>query len=64
MNKSWVIREKATGGVLFETYSAKLVAALNTAKYEAVPILEYLVGVNQGLRNIKESTETPVASLK
>jgi hypothetical protein len=37
---SWVIREKSTGRVICETFSAKAVAALNTAKYEAVPILD------------------------
>lgn len=43
---SWVIREKATGKVLFETYESTIVGALNTAKYEAVPILEYLQSIN------------------
>ena len=44
---SWVIREKDTHKVVCETFSAKLVAALNTDKYEAVPILEYLVSLNR-----------------
>jgi len=44
---SWVIREKSTGRVLFETFSAKLAAAINTARYEAVPILAYLQGLNK-----------------
>jgi hypothetical protein len=48
---SWVLREKATGKVIMETYDPKKVAALNTEKYEAVPIGEYLAGVN---RKIKE----------
>ena len=43
---SWVIRERATGRVLFETFNARLVAALNTARYEAVPILAYLGSIN------------------
>lgn len=43
---SWIIREKATGRVLFETFDKKKVDALNTAKYEAVPILEYLASLN------------------
>ena len=30
-----------------ETFSAKLVAALNTSKYEAVPIREYLASLNR-----------------
>jgi hypothetical protein len=48
---SWVLREKATGKVVMETYDPKKVAALNTEKYEAVPIGEYLAGAN---RKIKE----------
>lgn len=44
---SWVIREKATGRVLFETFNKKLAAKINTAKYEAVPILEYLQSLNK-----------------
>lgn len=44
---SWIIRNKASKEVLFETFNRKLVAALNTAKYEAVPILEYLAGLNR-----------------
>lgn len=47
---SWVIREKATGKVLFETFDRKKVDALNTAKYEAVPILDYLVGLNAAIK--------------
>lgn len=46
-NASWVIREKATGKVLFETFDKKKVDALNTAKYEPVPILEHLAGLNK-----------------
>lgn len=44
---SWVIREKATGKVLFETFDRKKVEALNIDKYEAVPILEYLASLNR-----------------
>jgi hypothetical protein len=39
---SWVIRIKATREVIAETFNPALVERLNTAKYEAVPILEYL----------------------
>lgn len=39
---SWVIRNKRTKEVLLETFDTKLVQALNTAIYEAVPILDYL----------------------
>ena len=44
---SWVIRNRTTGAVMFETFNRKIVAALNTAKYEAVPILEYLASLNR-----------------
>jgi hypothetical protein len=43
---SFVIRNKDTGEVLFETFDRQLVAALNTAKYEAVPIGAYLGSIN------------------
>ena len=35
---SWVVRERATGRVIFETFNPRLVARLKP-KYEAVPIL-------------------------
>lgn len=44
---SWVIREKATGDVVMETFDKAKVAALNTAKYEAVPVQEYLASLNR-----------------
>lgn len=44
---SWVIKEKATGSVIAETFDAKKVAALNTTKYEAVPINEHLASLNR-----------------
>lgn len=43
---SWIIREKATRRVVCEMFSPRLVAALNTDKYEAVPILTYLGEIN------------------
>ena len=46
---SWVIRSKSDGRVIFETFNGALVAALNTEKYEAVPILEYLYGLNKNI---------------
>lgn len=48
---SWVIREIANGRVLFETFNPKLVAALNTTRYEAVPILAYLQSLNRNRGN-------------
>ena len=44
---SWVIRERATGRALFETFNPKVALAINTAKFEAVPILEYLQSLNR-----------------
>jgi hypothetical protein len=44
---SWVVREKTTGTVLFETFDRKKVDALNTARYEAVPIGQYLASLNR-----------------
>jgi hypothetical protein len=44
---SWVIREKATGQVILETFDKKKVDALNTQRYEAVPIREHLAGLSQ-----------------
>lgn len=44
---SWVVKEKGTGAILFETFNARVVAALNTARYEAVPILDHLASLNR-----------------
>jgi hypothetical protein len=43
---SWVIRNKVTGVVVMETFSAAAANAINRDKYEAVPILDYLVSIN------------------
>lgn len=48
---SWVIREKKTGKVILETFDKRKVDALNVAKYEAVPILEYLGSLNSPRSN-------------
>lgn len=53
---SWVIREKATKRGIYETYNPDLVAKLNTQKYEAVPILEYLQELNLKIKADKESS--------
>lgn len=44
---SWVIRDKATHKVMFETFDKKIVEALNTARYVAVPIGEYLASLDR-----------------
>lgn len=46
---SWVIKELGTGKVIMETYDRKKVDALNTTRYQAVPIHEHLVGLNRKL---------------
>jgi hypothetical protein len=43
---SWIIRNKETGAVVMETFDSKTVAAINTAKYEAIPIMAYLQSLN------------------
>lgn len=48
--QSWVIRNKATKAVIMETFDRRKVEALNTEKYEAVSILEYLVGLNAEIK--------------
>jgi hypothetical protein len=47
MTTSWVIVRKADGDVLFETYNRSLIAKLNTERYEAIPILQYLYSLNR-----------------
>lgn len=43
---SWIIRNKETKEVLFETFNPTVPQKLNAEKYEAVPILEYLQSLN------------------
>jgi len=47
---SWVLREKGTGRVIAETFDPEKVARLNTVRYEAVPILDHLVGLNAAIK--------------
>jgi hypothetical protein len=56
---SWVIRNKVTKEVIMETFSATVVAAVNTAKYEAVPILAYLQEVNRTIRAHADGKHAP-----
>lgn len=43
---SWVIKEKGTGRIILETYDRKKVEALNTSRYEAVPIQLHLASLS------------------
>lgn len=45
---SWIIRNKLTKKVIFETFNPNVVTALNKTVYEAVPILDYLQSLNKG----------------
>lgn len=47
---SWSLREKGTGRVIAETFDPEKVARLNTLRYEAVPILQYLGELNVSLK--------------
>jgi hypothetical protein len=46
---SWVIVDKTNNKAMFETFSYDFANMINKAKYEAVPILEYLQNFNKGL---------------
>ena len=48
---SWILRNRETREVICETFDRRKVAALNTAKYEAVPIIDYLAEVNERAKN-------------
>lgn len=47
---SGVIVDKVTRTAVFETFQKSLVDKLNTAKYEAVPIEDYLIEFNERVR--------------
>ncbi len=45
---SWIIRNKVTKQVVMETYRLDLLERLNTEKYEAIPVQQYLGSINGG----------------
>lgn len=47
---SWIIVNRATGAVLFETFQESITLKLNTAKYQAVPVLQYLQQFNRSIK--------------
>jgi hypothetical protein len=47
MSESWIIREKATGKVMFETFNKKVADAINKTRYEAVCALKHLQELNR-----------------
>jgi hypothetical protein len=48
---SWVVVDKATRKAVLETFSANLAARINRERYEVVPILRYLAGVNAAAKS-------------
>lgn len=53
---SWVLRNKETKEVIAETFNPRLVERLNTEKYEAVPIGQYLGEINGQPRRAVNAT--------
>lgn len=47
---SYVIVEKRTGFAILETFDKKLAEKIDAEKYEAVPVLEYLYGLNAKIK--------------
>lgn len=62
--RSWVITERLTGAVIVETFDEKKVAALNTAKYKATPILEHLQALNDSIKQGAQNADALVAIVK
>lgn len=48
--KSYVIVDK-NNEPIFETFNSKIVNAINTDKYKAVPIRQYLEELNKRIKN-------------
>jgi len=44
---SWVICDRQTGSAVFETFRRCVAEAINTDRYEVVPIGEYLARINK-----------------
>lgn len=51
---SWVIIRISDNEAVLETFNPKVIAAMNTERYKAVPILEYLGSLNKITTNLKE----------
>lgn len=47
---SWIIVNKQTNKAVIEMYDFELVKKINTLKYKAVPILEYLQNFNEKVK--------------
>jgi hypothetical protein len=44
---SWIIRRKATGEVIAETFLRSVAESVNAEKYEAVPVQQHLASLNR-----------------
>lgn len=47
---SWILRDKHTKQVVCETYLASMITKLNTSRYEAIAIGDYLESLNVAVR--------------
>lgn len=48
---SWIVRDKFTGLVICEIFNPSNVERVNaSARYEAIPILDYLVELNRQIK--------------
>ena len=47
---SWIIVNKQTGAPVFETFNPATAQAVNTAKYAAIPALQYLQQLNRQIK--------------
>lgn len=50
---SWVIRRKSDGAAICEIFSPRLATAVNAAKYEAIPFLDYIGEVNRKAKELQ-----------
>ena len=44
---SWIVVSKETGAAIFETFNEQLTTIINRDKYDVVPVLTYLQGLNK-----------------
>lgn len=44
---SWIIVSKETGAAVLETFQKSVAEKINTAKYEVLTALQYLMGLNK-----------------
>ena len=48
---SWVIIDKETGKAVMETFNQKTADAVNTEKFDVMPIKDYLYALNERIKN-------------